>query len=86
LLSYMLMFSILYYFSQKTYRIPYEWKPILIASILAGFLYVIKIYVSDFINLSYFGLILVKFSAVLVFVFFLYASKFVKLPQITAKN
>ena len=66
--SYFLMFLVLYFYSQKIFRINYEWIPILKAVLLTAVLFVTNIYIADFINLSYIYTIIFKlFSVFLLF-------------------
>jgi O-antigen/teichoic acid export membrane protein len=86
LASYFIMFIVLYFFSQKTFHIPYDWISILKVSIFAALLFFAKMYVSNYINMSYFSMLLVKILAVIAFFLYLYIFKFIKLPQLSAKN
>jgi O-antigen/teichoic acid export membrane protein len=86
LISYMIMFIVLYIFSQKTFHIPYDWSAIIKVTFFSAVLILLKIYVLDNIKISYFSLILLKIFAVFAFFLFLYVFKFIKLPQISAKN
>jgi O-antigen/teichoic acid export membrane protein len=68
MLSYMIMFIVLYYYSQKIYRIEYEWKPIFRAAVLTIVIYLINIYIPDYFKMSYiYTLILEIISILLVF-------------------
>jgi len=81
LLSYMIMFIVLYIFSQKTFHIPYDWISIAKAALVAGALFFINIYVSDYIKMSYFSVILAKAASILLYISFLFAFRLVKLSQ-----
>jgi O-antigen/teichoic acid export membrane protein len=65
MLSYLIMFLVLYYYSQKIYRINYEWraitKPVLITSII----FIINIYISDYLNLSYIYNVIIEISSII---------------------
>lgn len=69
MLSYMIMFLVLYFYSQRIYRIDYEWKPIFRAVLLTIVIYLINIYIPDYFKLSYiYTLILELISILLVFI------------------
>lgn len=53
MLSYFIMFVVLYYFSQKIYRINYDWGSIFKAILLTIIFYAINIYIPTLLNLSY---------------------------------
>lgn len=53
MISYFIMFISLYYFSQKIYRIDYEWGKIIYAAVVTLFIYLINIYIPDYLKLSY---------------------------------
>jgi O-antigen/teichoic acid export membrane protein len=79
MLSYALMFLILYLFSQRIYHINYEWRRIGIIFLLTIFLYILNIFVLNisFLNnetLNY----LVKFVSVLIIPSVLFGFKFLK--------
>jgi peptidoglycan biosynthesis protein MviN/MurJ (putative lipid II flippase) len=65
-LSYFLMFIVLYTYSQKIYRIDYEWGKIFFGVFLTALLLVINIFISDFIKLSYLWKILLEFISVII--------------------
>jgi O-antigen/teichoic acid export membrane protein len=66
LLSYMIMFFVLYYISQRIYRINYDWKPIIKAAILTGALYFANIYIPNYLNLSYIYTIILEIISILI--------------------
>jgi len=66
LLSYMIMFFVLYYFSQRIYRINYDWKPIIKAAILTAALYFANIYIPNYLNLSYIYTIILEIISILI--------------------
>jgi hypothetical protein len=62
------MFTVLYFFSQRIYKIDYQWKPIFRAAILTIVIYLINIYIPDYFKMSYiYTLILEIISILLVF-------------------
>lgn len=68
MLSYMIMFAVLYYFSQKIYKIDYKWLTIFKAAALTMILFVINIYIPHFVKISYIYIILIEiFSVFLLF-------------------
>lgn len=79
LLSYMVMFFVLYYFSQKTYRIVYEWKPILRAAALTFVLYAINIYIPQLLNLKYIYVLIIEFLSIFALFYVLLGAKTVEL-------
>jgi O-antigen/teichoic acid export membrane protein len=86
LLSYLLMFIVLYILSQRTYPIQYEWKRIIPVVIIAILLYFANVYVTDFIaevsSKSFLG-ILIKLISVFLFTLVLYIYRLLekKLPK-----
>ena len=81
LLSYMVMFFVLYYFSQKTYRIAYEWKPILRAALLTFFLYAINIYIPQLLNLRYIYVLIIEFLSIFLLFYVLLGPKALELAK-----
>ncbi|MEO8514972.1 MAG: oligosaccharide flippase family protein [Ignavibacteria bacterium] len=75
MLSYMLMFVVLYYFSQKIYKINYEWGSIFKAATITFILFVINIYIPQFFKLSYIYIVLIEFISVLILFIVLLGSK-----------
>lgn len=65
-ISYFVMFVVLYVFSQRIYRIEYEWKKIFSAVVITAFLYALNIYISDFIGLNYLWNLILEIISVLV--------------------
>ncbi len=66
MLSYMIMFFVLYYFSQRIFRINYELKLIFRAVIITSVLYAINIFIPDFLKLSYIYSLLLEILSVIV--------------------
>jgi O-antigen/teichoic acid export membrane protein len=75
MLSYMIMFIVLYYFSQKIYKINYEWGSIFKAATITFILFVINIYIPQFFKLSYIYIVLIEFISVLILFIVLLGSK-----------
>lgn len=73
-LSYFLMFIVLYYFSQKIFRINYEWGKIFFGACLTAVLLIFNIYVSDFIKLNYLWKISLEFVSVIILFLTLFRS------------
>jgi O-antigen/teichoic acid export membrane protein len=68
ILSYMIMFFVLYYFSNRIYKIKYEWGVIIKAVLITCLLYGVNIYISNFVKLSYIVQVLIEIlSIVLLF-------------------
>lgn len=65
MLSYLIMFVALYFFSQKIYRIEYEWGSIIRASLLTALVYAVNIYIPDYLNLSYIYIIILEILSVI---------------------
>lgn len=75
MLSYMIMFIVLYYFSQKIYKINYEWGSIFKAATITFILFVINIYIPQFFKLSYIYIVLIEIISVLILFTVLLGSK-----------
>lgn len=73
-LSYFVMFVTLYYFSQKVYRIEYEWKKIISGVVLTAIVYVINILISDYIKIGYLWKIIVEIISVILLFIILFRS------------
>lgn len=65
MLSYFIMFLALYLYSQKIYKIDYEWRNILKAALLTGIVFIINIYISDYINLSYIYVLIIEIVSII---------------------
>ena len=52
-LSYFIMFIVLYFYSQKIYKIDYEWKKIFLAAIITAAVYFFNIFISHYIKINY---------------------------------
>ncbi len=68
MLSYFIMFAVLYFYSQKIYKIQYEWNLIFKAILLTAILYSVNFYIPKILNLSYIHSILIE----ILFVCFLF--------------
>lgn len=82
MISYILMFSTLYYFSQKIYFIKYEWKRISMAFILTLFLYLFNSYffqIMNIANISYSIVYMFKVLSILILIIVLWQSKWLKI-------
>lgn len=87
MLSYFIMFAVLYYYSQKIYRISYEWVKILKAVILTILLFFTNYILTTQINLSYiYTLIFEIFSVFLLFYILLGKESILLLRSIKVKN
>ena len=64
MLSYFIMFIVLYYFSQKIYRINYEWGFILKAATITLVLFVINIYIPHFFQIRYIYIVLIEIVSI----------------------
>ncbi len=64
MLSYFIMFITLYYLSQKIYKIEYEWKIIFKAAAITAVLFILNIYISDYVKIDYFSKILIEISSI----------------------
>jgi O-antigen/teichoic acid export membrane protein len=73
-LSYFVMFIVLYIYSQKVYRIDYEWSKIFSGVFLTAVILVINIFISDFIKISYLWQILLEFVSVIILFLILFRS------------
>ncbi len=68
MLSYFIMFLVLYFQSQRVFRIAYEWKKIFLAAVITFLAYFINIYISDYSKISYIYILSIEiFSILLVF-------------------
>jgi O-antigen/teichoic acid export membrane protein len=68
-LSYFLMFLVLYLFSQKIYRIDYEWGKIFYGVIITAAFYFLNFIISDLIKIGYLWVLLAEiFSVILLFI------------------
>jgi len=82
LISYLLMFSTLYYFSQQIYFIKYEWKRIIITFTLTLFLYLFNSYffqIMNIANISNSIVYLFKLLSILILIIVLWQSKWLKI-------
>jgi len=64
MISYFIMFIVLYYFSQKIYRINYEWGFILKAATITLVLFVINIYIPHFFQIRYIYIVLIEIVSI----------------------
>jgi len=60
MLSYMIMFFVLYFYSQRIYKINYEWGSIAKAVVFIFILYTINVIIADYLKLSYFFELLIE--------------------------
>ena len=84
MLSYFIMFTALYYFSQKVYFIMYEWKKIFFIITLSIGLYLVNVSLRDSfsaLNLNLYLVYLLKLLSIAVLVFVLFYKKYIKFPQ-----
>jgi O-antigen/teichoic acid export membrane protein len=82
LLSYSIMFIVLYYFSQKVFYILYDWKSIIQYAVITLLIYIAFIYLSGFlhtINFSVWLIYIIKAVPVLVLIFVLWKYKILRL-------
>jgi len=77
--SYIIMFISIYFYSQKIYRINYEWGSIILITIITFILYFINIFISDKVQIGYFVLLLIKAISVIILAFSIYLQKPAKL-------
>lgn len=81
LLSYFIMFIVLYYYSQKIYFIRYEWGSILTLWVFTLILFFINIYLPEFLHTNRSAILLiyvVKVLSLIVLIFVLWRYKFYK--------
>ncbi len=84
MVSYLIMFISLYYFSQKIYYIKYEWSKIIFVTVFTFFLYGINVIAEKYFfapNLNLYALYLVKLASVLALVFVVFSKNFLKMPS-----
>ncbi len=84
MLSYIIMFVVLYMFSQKIYRINYEWKKISFVTVLTLSLFALNFVLGDYFITHNFNIYLVyslKILSILLLFIILYKQNFLKLPQ-----
>lgn len=84
LISYLIMFGTLYYFSQKIYFIKYEWKRISMAFVLTLFLYLFNSYFFQFMkiaNISENVVYLFKVLSILILIIVLWQFKWLKISN-----
>jgi O-antigen/teichoic acid export membrane protein len=82
MLSYMIMFFVLYYFSQRIFKIDYELKAIFRAVFITGVLYAINIFIPDYLNLSYIYNLLLEILSIIVLFIVLLGRKTLELAGI----
>lgn len=81
MVSYFIMFAVLYLYSQKVYRIHYEWSKIVYAAILTLCLYFLNFILGDYFkthNFNIYLVYLIKFISVLLLLLVLYKQNFLK--------
>ncbi len=84
LVSYTVMFLVLYSFSQKVYHIHYEWNKIIYVTVLTIGLYVLSFLISDFLtaqNFKNYLVYLTKFLSILLLLFVLFKQNFLRMPK-----
>ncbi len=84
MVSYFIMFLVLYFFSQRIYRINYEWKRISVVAIITLCLYIFNYVLHDYLIAQNFNIILVyltKILSSLILIFVLFRQNFFKIPQ-----
>jgi O-antigen/teichoic acid export membrane protein len=78
LISYLVMFLLIYYFSQKDFYIKYEWKKILIIWFIC-IIFVISGLILSAMNISYYLLITYKILSLITYLIILYKNNFIKI-------
>ncbi|MCI0450574.1 MAG: oligosaccharide flippase family protein [Chlorobi bacterium] len=86
MLSYMLMFLILYALSQKIFRISYQWNLILKALVLTCILYAINIYLQNFASLNYIAKFIIEIFSVILLYLVLLGNKTAELLKTYVKS
>ncbi|MCC7159707.1 MAG: oligosaccharide flippase family protein [Ignavibacteria bacterium] len=81
MLSYFIMFLVLYFQSQSIFRITYEWKKIFMAAIITFLAFFINIYISDYSKISYIYVLLIEVFSILVVFAFLMGKKSIELVR-----
>jgi O-antigen/teichoic acid export membrane protein len=69
MLSYFIMFVVLYYLSQKVYHIPYDIFRSVLIVIIALVLYFLNLYLTDLINVNTIGVYFIKVFSVFLLIF-----------------
>lgn len=83
--SYLIIFLCLYYFSQKLYKINYEWGTISKAAVLALLLYLANIYIPGYLKLSYIYSLIIEIFSIILLIFVLLGSKGLELLRMRSK-
>ena len=83
--SYLIIFLCLYYFSQKLYKINYEWGTITKAAVLALLLYLANIYIPGYLKLSYIYSLIIEIFSIILLIFVLLGSKSLELLRMRSK-
>jgi O-antigen/teichoic acid export membrane protein len=65
-ISYFIMFITLYFYSQKVYRIDYEWKKIITGVIFTGIVFAVNILISDYLKIGYLWKIIIEILSVII--------------------
>jgi O-antigen/teichoic acid export membrane protein len=81
-ISYFVMFVVLYVFSQRIYRIGYEWKKIFGAVVITAILYALNIYISDYTGLNYLWKVILEIISVLVLFLFLFRNNLLNIRSV----
>jgi O-antigen/teichoic acid export membrane protein len=84
MVSYFIMFAVLYSFSQKIYRIRYAWNKIIYVTVLTLCLYFLNFVLRDYFiahNINIYLVYLTKILSVFLLIIVLYKQNFLKIPQ-----
>lgn len=84
MISYFIMFAVLYSFSQKIYRIHYAWSKIIYVTVLTLCLYFLNFVLRDYFithNFNIYLVYLIKILSVFLLIIVLYKQNFLKIPQ-----
>jgi O-antigen/teichoic acid export membrane protein len=79
--SYFIMFVVLYFFSQKIYKIHYEWGSILWALLATAAIYFINIYIPDYLKLNYIYTLFIEISSIILLFIVLLGKKSLELAK-----
>ncbi len=81
MVSYLIMFVVLYIFSQKIYRIQYEWGSITKAVIITAAIYFVNIYIPDYLKLNYIYTLSIEFFSIILLFIVLLGKKSLELAK-----
>ncbi len=82
MVSYGIMFIVLYFFSQKIYKIHYEWGSIFLAVIATSVIYFINIYIPDYLKLNYIYTLLIEICSIILLFTILLGKKSIELAKL----